>query len=209
MTFSIFPRTVYKTESKISGEVEVKEQIGNYTLHVGGLIQSGGIIEGIWKKALKILQYSNGPIFQNVLVLGLGGGTVVQLIKAHYPKAKITGIEIDPEIIKIGKKFFGLEKTENLKIINADAIKWAAGFQDSKFDLILVDLYIGGNFPEKVASDKFLKKLKKLLSEEGRIIFNRLISPSEDLAGFEGKLRRHFSSLEIIETYTNLLFLVS
>jgi len=210
MSFSIFPRTVYKTQSKISGPIEVKEQLGRYTLHVGGLIQSGGIIKNIWGKALGRISYKVYSI-QRVLVLGLGGGTVVQLMKARWPEAKIVSIEIDSEIIKIGKKYFRLGEIENLEIINADAIKWVKRFNvlkhyNKKFDLIIVDLYVGGKFPIKAGSNEFLKNLKKLLSKEGRIIFNRLISPSEDLEGFEEKLKNHFSSLEIIETHTNLLF---
>lgn len=206
MSFSIFPRTVYKTKSKISGEIVIKEQFGKYTLHVGGLIQSGGIIKNIWGKALGRISYKVYSI-QRVLVLGLGGGTVVQLIKARYPEAKIVGVEIDPEIIKVGKKFFKLDRIDNLEIINDDAIKWVDDYQKNKFDLILVDLYIGGEFTQGVASEKFLKKLKKLLSKKGIIIFNRLVSPSEDLAGFEERLKKHFSFLKTIETHTNLLFL--
>ncbi|MBU3957088.1 methyltransferase domain-containing protein [Patescibacteria group bacterium] len=224
MSFSIFPRTVYKTESKISGQIEVKEQLGNYTLHVQDLIQSGGIIEGIWKKALRGAQ---GKLsVSNCLVLGLGGGTVVQLIaghsarphfclckkvKAQYPGAKIIGIEIDPAIIKIGKKFFSLGKIENLKIVNADAIKWVANYDisyhRSRFDLILVDLYIGRQLSPKVESDEFLKNIEKLLSKNGRIIFNRLISPSEDLAGFEEKLRANFARVEALDLKTNLFLI--
>ena len=210
MAFSFFPRTVYKTKSKISGSIEIKEQLGKYTLHVQDLIQSGGMIKNIWGKVLGRISYKVYSI-QRVLVLGLGGGTVIQLIKARYPEAKIIGVEIDPEIIKISKNFFGLGKIENLKIVNADAIKWVAdydiSYHRSRFDLIIVDLYIGSKFPQEVASDEFLKNLKKLFSKKGIIIFNRLVSPSEDLAGFEEKLKKHFSFLKTIETHTNLLFL--
>mgnify|MGYP001044246185 CR=1 FL=1 len=209
MAFSIFPRTVYKIKSKISGEVVVKEQFGKYTLHVQDLIQSGGIIKEIWGKAFQRVQGEFSIL--NCLVLGLGGGTVVQLIKACSPKAKIVSVEIDPEIIKIGKKFFGLGEIRNLEVVNADAIKWVADYDESyhrsRFDLVLVDLYIGGKFPKEATTNEFLKRLKKLLSKNGKVIFNRLISPGEDLAGFEEKLKKHFSFLEMIKTHTNLFFL--
>jgi len=204
MSFSIFPRTVYKTKSKISGEIVVKEQLGKYTLHVQDLIQSGGIIRGIWKKALRGAQSEFSV--SNCLVLGLGGGTVVQLIKARYPEAKIVGVEIDSEIIKVSKKFFRLSEIKKLKIVNADAVRWASRYQGDKFDLIIVDLYIGDRFAQDMESNEFLKNLKKLLSKEGNIIFNRLISPKEDLVEFEKKLRKHFSFIKAIETHTNLLF---
>lgn len=213
MSFSVFPRTVYKTESKISGPIEVKEQLGNYTLHVDGLIQSGGIIEGIWKKPLKQVTHNKLHVTR-CLVLGLGGGTVVQLIKARWPEAKIIGVEIDPEIIKIGKKYFRLNEIKNLEIINADAVNWVKRFyvlkhRNKKFDLIIVDLYIGDRFSSQVASNEFLKNLKKLLSKNGIIIFNRLISPSEDLEGFEEKLRNCFSKINKLDTRTNLFLFVN
>lgn len=213
MAFSIFPRTVFKTKSKISGEIMVKEQFGQYTLHVQNLIQSGGIIKGIWEKPLNRIKNLEFRI-KNVLVLGLGGGTVVRLINKRWPGVKIVGIEINPEIIKIGRKFFGLGEIKNLKIVKADAFEWIySHFNDTyhrsqTFDLIIVDVYLGDRFPQEAQSDKFLKNLKKLLSNEGQIIFNRLISPGEDSAGFEEKLKKHFSSFKTVETHTNLLFLV-
>ena len=209
MTFFLFPRTVYKTKSKISGEIVVKEQLGDYTLHVQGLIQSGGIIKGIWKKPLRFAQ---GKLsVSNCLILGLGGGTVVQLIKNRWPDAKIIGIEIDPEIIKIGRKFFGLGEIKNLEIIKANAFKWVDGhFNDlnhqSKFDLIIIDLYLGKEFPKEVESEEFLKNLKKLLAKKGLVIFNWLKGKSEKQ--FEEKVKKIFPAIERIETPTNLFFVL-
>lgn len=205
MAFSFFPRTVYKTESQISGEILVKEQLGKYTLHVQNLTQSGGIVKTIWKKALKQVERRKKEV-KRCLVLGLGGGTAVQLIKASYPKAKIIGIEIDPEIIKIGKKFFGLDEIENLEIINAEAIKWVSSYQNNKFDLILVDLYIGGRFSRKAGSDEFLKKIKKLLSKKGIIVFNWL--KNRDEKKFVKKLKENFLRIGRLELPANLFLLV-
>jgi len=209
MSFSIFPRTVFKTKSKINGEIVVKEQLGDYTLHVQGLIQSGGIIKGIWKKPLRFAQ---GKLsVSNCLILGLGGGTVVQLIKNRWPEAKIIGVEIDPEIIKIGRKFFGLGEIKNLEIIKANAFKWVDGhFNDlnhqSKFDLIIIDLYLGKEFPKEVESEEFLKNLKKLLAKKGLVIFNWLKGKSEKQ--FEEKVKKIFPAIERIETPTNLFFVL-
>lgn len=210
MSFSIFPRTVFKTKTKINGEIVVKEQLGQYTLHIQGLIQSGGIIKEIWEKPLKQVTHNKLHV-TSCLVLGLGGGTVVQLIKNRWPDAKIIGIEIDPEIIKIGRKFFGLGEIKNLEIIKANAFKWVDGhFNDlnhqSKFDLIIVDLYLGKEFPKEVESEEFLKNLKKLLAKNGLVIFNWLKGKSEKQ--FEEKIKKIFSAIERIETPTNLFFVL-
>jgi len=200
MSFSFLSRTVYKTKSKISGEIVVKEQFGRHALHVGNMIQSGGIVKGIWKKPLR--QDQGELSVSNCLILGLGGGTVVQLIKAQYPEAKIVGIEIDKEIVKISKKYFGLNKVKDLKIINDDAINWVKKYKGDKFDMIIVDLYIGGDFQKKAMSDKFLKKIKKLLSKEGIIIFNWLKNKDGD--ELIKKLEKNFLHLDKLDTPTNL-----
>lgn len=213
MSFSIFPRTVYKTTSKISGEIEVKEQLGKYTLHVQGLIQSGGLVKNIWIKPLKKILNSKFLI-RNSLILGLGGGTVVQLIKKHFPEAKIVAIEIDPEVIKIGREYFGLGKTENLKIINTNAFTWLhpqynnGVYYTESFDLIIIDLYLGNKFPRKAENGEFLKGVKKLLAKNGMVIINRLRSEGKDLISFEKKLRKHFSTVESVEVKTNLFLLL-
>ena len=199
MSFSFFPKTVYQTQSKISGEIKVKEHLSQYTLQVQNLTQSGGIIKSIWQKPLKKIIKAN-----QVLILGLGGGTAVQLIKERFPEVKITTLEIDQEIIKIGKKYFGLDGIKDLKIINAEAIGWVNNYRGDKFDLILVDLYIGSEFSKEAMNDEFLKKLKKLLSKNGVIIFNWLKNKSEGRL-FE-KLEKSFAQIEEVNTPTNLFF---
>lgn len=213
MTFSIFPRVVFKTRSKINGEIVIREQFGDYALHIQELIQSGGIVRDIWQKALKRIFNlpalpvgGQFPIF-NVLILGLGGGTVVKLINKSWPGAKITGVEIDPEIIKISKKYFGLDKVGNLKIIEDDAFDFVVK-TDKKFDLIIVDMYLGSQYPARAETGKFMKDIKKILSEKGVIVFNRLIVDGKSLHKFEANLNRSFVLVDRLKTHTNLFFLV-
>ena len=165
------------------------------------------------------------------MILGLGGGTVVQIIRQYWPESKITAIEIDPEIIKVGRRYFDLGEIENLKIINADAIKWrrvrkssdlqAANFNDISglrglnkrqkrrgvFDLIIVDLYLGSRFPKKAENDEFFKYLKKFLAPDRVIIFNRLRQRGEKFSRFEKKIKSHFSSVKKLKTVSNLFFI--
>lgn len=231
MVFSIFPHIACRSQSKISGEIVVKEQFGKYKLYVQGTLQSGGIVKGIWKKLLqRLTSHARPPDWQvsrltNVLILGLGGGTVVKLIDKVYLKehfVKIVGIEIDPEIIKISRKYFGLDKIKNLKIIQADAFEWVArktprrwadallrgGGKKERSNLIIIDLYLGKKYPKKAESEEFLENIKKRLSKDGVAIFNRLRVREADLTEFEKKLKRHFFSVEKVKTPTNLFFIV-
>jgi spermidine synthase len=204
MSFSFWPKTIFQTQSKISGEIKVKEQLDQYTLQVQNLTQSGGIIKSIWQKPLKKVKNA-----ERVLLLGLGGGTVVHLIKERFPEVKITALEIDSEIIKIGKKYFGLEKVKNLKIINTEAIKWVFGYDiskyRSKFDLILVDLYLGEKFPKKAMNDQFLKNLKKILAPQGTVILNWL--KNKEAKEIKQKFTSFFPEGEYLDLKTNLFLI--
>ena len=212
MVFSLFPKTLYKTNSDISGQIEVTQWLDKRTLSVQKMIQSGGMVEVIWKKPIGWIRDQKLNV-KNVLILGLGGGTVVGMIDRFWTGAKITGIELDPVVVRIGKDFFGLDDFRGLKVVTADAIKWIERFKGSssqgrkKYDLVIVDLYLGKDFPQKATSENFMKSLKKLMSKDGVVIFNRLRTDGWQV--FEEKLRKVFSEVAMFKTSTNYFFVAS
>ena len=201
---------IEKVNSPISGEVRIFEVLGRPSMVVGGLEQSGAFIGGIWKKALKKLQNSKTPKLQisDVLILGLGGGTVAKLVNKFWPDAKIVGLEIDPVVIELGKKYFALDKIPNLEIITADACEWTG--REKSFDLVLVDLYVGDQVPEKAKTQEFLKRVKQLLTPGGFAIFNRLFykEKKKETEVFIKKLEKIFPRFSFVRTPSNLLIFV-
>lgn len=173
----IFPQTVFKITSKFSGEIKVVDHAFSRRLIVGGLTQSGGILYSMWKGATKVLssKYHVSGI-KNVLILGLGAGTVAEVINKKWPDAKMVGVEIDPVMVDIGKKYFNLNDVKNLKIVIDDAIKLKSS---ENFDLIIVDLYKGYAIEKKIKSERFLQKIAQLLEKNGVVIFN-VISRQND-----------------------------
>ncbi|MBI4099638.1 class I SAM-dependent methyltransferase [Candidatus Microgenomates bacterium] len=148
-----YPQTVAEVKSKINGLIRVSKYRGQYSLWVGGFEQSGPVyVAKVWKKALE--KVSGTP--KTALILGLGGGTLVGLLTQNWPNTKITGVEIDPVMIALGKKYFGLGEYKNLKIIRADARKYRP---TRPFDLVLADAYLGN----KKVSRENLKKLGKVV----------------------------------------------
>ncbi len=210
----LIPQKLEEVKSNYNGKIEVVEVLGKPRIIVDNLLQSGGMMELIWKKAIKKISNfhppAGGPI-SNVLILGLGGGSAAQLVNQYFPKAKIIGIEIDPVVVKLGKKYFGLDKIKNLKIINQDGIKFIShhSSESNQFDLILVDLYLGGSFPKKASSKEFFKNLKKILSQRGLVIFNRLFYKEHRqlTEEFIKKLDQYFSKIELIRAWSNLLII--
>jgi len=77
---------------------------------------------------------------QRVLVLGVGGGTVLKQIQKYISPSCITGIELNPVHLTVAKKYFGL-RHKSFELIEADAIEWLTTYQGEKFDLIIDDLF--------------------------------------------------------------------
>lgn len=167
----IFPQTIYKTASKFSGEIKVIDHVFERRMSIGGLTQSGGILYGMWEKALD--EVDRKQIIKNVLILGLGAGTAAEIISTQWPKAKIVGIEIDPEIVSIGKTYFKLSQIKNLTVHTTDAISFVKKI-NKKYDLVLVDLYTGYLIERRLLDTYFLRKINQILSNNGVVIYNVL-----------------------------------
>ncbi|MBU0618760.1 methyltransferase domain-containing protein [Patescibacteria group bacterium] len=202
--------------SPINGRIQVVHQLGSVRIEVGGLLQSGGVLTQIWKKGLKNVQIPLPTVdlpkadkAQNVLILGLGGGTVVKLILQKWPQVKITGIEIDPLMVKLAKKYFDLGQISNLKIITSDAIKFVKDYalQPTLYNLIIVDLYLGDQIPTDVKSRKFLTAIKRAIDKNGLVIFNHLFygSKKKEAEEFIRRLEKVFPRITLQRVFSNLM----
>ena len=198
----LLPQLVESRQSKINGTIQVYKLWGKYSISVGNLTQSGGLVEQIWEKALKAVASYQLPV-NSILILGLGVGTAAKIVRKYWPQAQITGVDIDPVMIEMGEKYLGLE---GAKIVIADAAEWIRK-TDQKFDGVFVDVYQGKKIPESVTNKEFLENLRK----RGRwAIFNRLKMKEFRLKNetFKQKLIKIFGQYEIIKTPVNELLLV-
>ena len=134
----IYPVT--KTiDSKYSGKLEITWYNGKKHLNSANANYSYGSLQSILKFGLKKINLSK---VNSVLILGLGGGSVIETLRQDFNySGLIEAIEIDPVIIDIAKTEFGIEQNETLKIHCADAYEFVKDHSKT-FDLIIVDLYI-------------------------------------------------------------------
>lgn len=183
-----YPIILEKRKSEFNGEIDVVKSFGKISVRVGGFEQSGPMVEKIWGKALKNI------LAKRVLILGYGAG----IIARFFPNSEIVGIEIDPEMISIGKKYF----PSRANIILSDAKNIPAG----KFDLIVVDIYTGKEFPQFFETIPFLETLKK---KGSKVVFNRLkFNRKVDLNTFEKNIRSVFKNVKITTVDFNTFFTV-
>ena len=163
----------WKVDSEFSGPIECSRFLGSWKICAGGCFQTADYTIKMWRKVLKQLPKVN---IKHVLILGLGaGGNIKQLYK-KFPKCQITAIEIDPAMVEISQRTFLSRLKRQPRIILGDAVK-AAGDLQEKFDLILVDLFLGKNPAQILLADQFLNSFHRLLKPEGYLLLNAYEHP--------------------------------
>lgn len=175
----IVPIKIHQKKSLVSKNLEVTWANGQLVLDSQNTNYSFGSLQRILRKGLKKIGFENIRNMQEVLVLGVAGGSVIKTLTDEIKcTGKITGVEIDPEVIALANEYFGLNKIPNLKIVIGDAFDYVlrTPFQ---YDLIVVDIFQDTNMPNFLFEQFFMKRLGSLLKRDGYILFNTMILKKE------------------------------
>jgi spermidine synthase len=115
------------------------------------------------------------PHPRSVLLLGLGGGSVIHILRRELKlDPMITVIEIDPVVIDLAARHFGMLPDPNLRIINADATLHLHVLRE-RFDLVVVDLFDDSDPAQGTTTSGFIHALRDRVAEGGRLCFNTLV----------------------------------
>lgn len=168
---TIVPRMIAVMRSQYNGNIEVKEIGGTRTLLVNAVQQTGPYPNRLWELGLReILRKKQKP--RRILVFGVGGGYVFQLLSGAFPRAEMTGVDIDPAIIRISRGYFGLDGISRLNLVCEDAGMYVRKQKRTKYDLVIIDVYIGNDVPAFVTTDVFLTGVYRLLGSGGELVIN-------------------------------------
>ena len=113
------------------------------------------------------------------LMIGMGGGSTSWYLHKSLPNAKVTAVELDPEIVRLSRKYYGFQEngkqSENFIISELDG-RMHILRKRQKHDIIFVDAYRGQFVPFHLMTKEFFTLAKKRLSKGGVMVQN--IEPS-------------------------------
>lgn len=173
----IFPLT-RMVQSEVSGRLEVGWIEGKKVLNCRRVNYSYGGLQ-------KALNYGLDQIplksVSSVLVLGMGGGSVIESLRKKFKYSKpIVAVELDPVIIQIAEEDFEITRYKNLEVVCADALTFIKT-TDQKFDLTIVDLFIAENVPKEFYSKSFWQDIESRTNKNGKVLFNAGIELSDSV----------------------------
>lgn len=171
----LIPIKIYETKSSLSKSIEVTWANGELVLDSENTNYSYGSLQRILRYGLKNIGYEKIVPMNHILVLGVAGGSIIKtLVDEINYKGKITGVEIDPKIIKIANTYFKLDEVKNLEIIIGDAFEFVLKTK-TKYDLIIIDIFQDTTMPNFLFEPFFTSRICFLLKSHGFVLFNTMI----------------------------------
>jgi predicted membrane-bound spermidine synthase len=177
---------IYETESAYN-YIQVAQQNGFTILR----LNEGQGVHSIYHA--NTLQYNGpwdqflvGPYFypnrkpadiKRVAIVGLAAGTTARQMTAVYGELPIDGFELDPKIVEVGQRYFGMTMP-NLKVIIGDG---RLNLERSKqqYDIIAVDAYRPPYIPPHMTTQEFFQIAASHLTEEGVLAINSASVPGD------------------------------
>jgi spermidine synthase len=172
--------TVYETESMYN-YIRVSEQDHTRWLHLNDGIGIHSVYHpdrvltnGIWDYFL-IAPYFNPPPYTadrvgSLLLIGLAAGTVSAEYTAVYGDIPIDGVEIDPQVIAVGREWFGMDQP-NLNAVTADG-RYYLATTDRRYHVIGVDAYRPPYIPFHMTTLEFFQEVHDHLTPDGVVAIN-------------------------------------
>ena len=132
---------------------------------------------GVWDVFLALPPLLGRPV-ERVAILGNAGGTTARAYGVFYPRAWIDGVELDPAVTDVGRRFFGLGDNPRLRVYDADArpyLRWTR----RRYDVIVVDAYRPPYVPFYLTTREFFRLARARLRPGGLIALNVATVPGD------------------------------
>ncbi len=118
--------------------------------------------------------YAIKPKPERILIIGLGGGVLSNVMQQISPNAEIVSVDIDPVVVKLARKYFNYQENEKVKTEIKDGRVFVkrALLKKEKYDWIILDAFNGDYIPEHLMTKEFLIEVKSLLTKGGILSAN-------------------------------------
>ena len=190
----------FKGRTPIQGEsdIQLSEQGGVRALHLGNsMVQSAMRLAAPNDLELAYTRCMMGfmlfhPRPENILMIGLGGGSLAKFIYHRLPLAKTTAIEINPQVISTSRNCFFLPNDdERLQVIIGEGGEYVASHPASA-DVLMIDGFDGGRQVTLLCSQDFYNHASETLKRKGVLVVN-LLSRDKGLQEYLRRIENSFA----------------
>ena len=144
------------------------------------------------------------PAARNILVLGAGLGSIVEVMRARGYVPHYTLVEKDKTVLEWALEILG--EDESLEPVPRDAESFMAE-NDRKYDLVFVDIFRGKTVPDFVTSPLFLRQCRDSVAPGGRLALNYIEVHKKKWEEVQKVLARVFPGSHIVSKDENRILI--
>jgi len=173
--------SVIHQQQSSDGILEIVEANGVRSMHFGtSSRQSSFLVADPERLHLTYVRsMSLGLVFcpdaKQVLMVGLGGGSLTQFLLNHYQSCAMTVLEKRRDVVSASIKYFDLSPDERMQLLIGDGgnfIRQQALSNKTTYDLLVVDAFDHCAMADSVRGNVFFNKCKEIMSLSGIMIIN-------------------------------------
>jgi spermidine synthase len=146
------------------------------------------------QKMMAFLLFQPRP--KRIVLIGLGGGSLIKFCHRRMPGTHLTAIELDPDVIAFRDAFLVPPDDERLQILQADGADYIAKAEKG-IDVLLVDAFDRTGFAPSLANREFFENAFAKLAGNGVLVIN-LAGEKESYEGLIGEAMLVFDDQVIV-----------
>jgi spermidine synthase len=146
------------------------------------------------QKMMAFLLFQPRP--KRIVLIGLGGGSLIKFCHRRMPGTHLTAIELDPDVIAFRDAFLVPPDDERLQILQADGAEYIAN-ADKGIDVLLVDAFDRTGFAPSLANREFFDHAFAKLAGNGVLVIN-LAGEKDSYEGLIGEAMHVFDDQVIV-----------
>jgi len=169
-------KVVYETETSYQYARVIQDSDGTRSLQIDDSmaihsVYSPGqwLSDDYWDHFLVLPLAVGGKPPASVAILGNAAGTTAREYGHFFPHTRVYGVDIDPKMAEIGRRFFDLHGP-NLRLVAADARPFLR--TSGRFDAIFLDAYREPEIPWYLTSREFFELCRRHLNPGGALYAN-------------------------------------
>jgi len=108
---------------------------------------------------------------RRVLVVGLGGGTLPMFLRHYYPEATIDAVDIDPDVVRVAREYFGFKEDGRMRGIVGDGRAFIEKAREP-YDMIFLDAFGSDSVPPTLTTQEFLRAVRRAVRPDGVVVGN-------------------------------------
>jgi spermidine synthase len=139
----------------------------------------------------------------NLLEIGFGGGRTAWYLHKHMPALDITCVELDPAVVELAQKHFGVRPEDRFKIDVSDGRNYMVKSPET-WNVIMIDAYRGPFVPFHLLTEEFYRIVKSKLKQGGVVVQN--VEPTTMMFDSAmATIQKVFANVEVYDAAGNIV----